>query len=257
MSRTVSLRSPHGFIEVTVIPLGSHAGLPVYKRLDGRPFVAGVPGTAYTLLVRNLSGSRIEVIASVDGRNVLKDEPAHPHDCRGLVIAANGQYLFPGWRFNDDETGDFVFGTPAASVAAQAGAPAHIGVIGFAVWTEQYKSSYSGLEKAAVAAGAASYGSPVLRGGTAKSAMEYSIGATRGSESYAASSIGTGIGERRHNPVGRTEFQRSPLTEPDILEIGYDTEEALLERGIIRPLDPQAFPGSPTGYDRYLAAPQS
>jgi hypothetical protein len=229
--------------EVSVSLTGSAGPCLMYSRADGRQFIAGLPGAPYTISVRNLSVGRIEIIGSVDGRHVLKDEPAHPHNSRGIVIPGCTAYTFPGWRFNDEETGDFVFGRPEASVAAQAGTPSNIGVIGIAVWPERSAPSYHSRAKSIPVAAATG-------GATADCSYE--------GAAAAAASIGTGIGERRHNPVGRTDFTRSGGG-PDVVEIGYDTEDELRRRGIILGVaaDPQAFPASPTGYERYTPLSQS
>jgi len=57
-------------------------------------------------------------------------------------------------------------------------------------------------------------------------------------------------GETRHDPVGRTTFEREGS--PDVLEVGYDTLAALEAMGITQ-RRPKAFPGRTTGYERYQA----
>jgi hypothetical protein len=94
-------KSPGGTVEASVLMNGNR--LPFHRRHDGRPFVAGIPGSAYTIGVRNLTPHRIEVVASVDGRNVLRDEPADAHACQGLAIPAWRWHEFPGWQFGDPQ----------------------------------------------------------------------------------------------------------------------------------------------------------
>jgi hypothetical protein len=219
--------TPAGTIEASVLMAG--ARLPFYCRADGRPFIAGVPGRPYTVSVRNRSSVRAEVILTVDGRHVLRDEPGAVHACQGLVIPAGGLHQFPGWQFDDASAGQFTFADPAASVAAMAAGPAaSTGVIGLAVHRERQPAAGS---------------RGILRGAAAPVA----VGAAAG-----GSSLGTGIGETVASPLGRTEFTRDG-NPPDILVIGYDTEGALRARGIITPPDPDAFPGTGTGYRRYQA----
>lgn len=243
----VTAASPSGTIEASVLVGGT--AQPFYRRADGRAFAAGAPGRIYTLRVRNRTGVRAEVIATVDGRHVLKDEPGDPRACQGLVIPAHGEYEFRGWRVSDDQSREFLFGEPASSVAAQAtGSTANIGVIGFAAWSEREVQVHYG--------GAGAYDS-ILRGGAPDVAFASAGPVTRGVTATAANtmgpgSLGTGIGAHQDDRVGRTDFTRTG--EPDILVIGYDTEAELTRRGILGPADPDAFPGARTGYERYATA---
>lgn len=226
-----TVTSPAGTITASVLAGG--VALPLYRRADGRMFASAVPGSTYTLRVRNLASVRVEVIATVDGRHVLRDEPGDSRSCQGLVIPAYGTYDFRGWRINDDQSDDFVFGEPVMSVAAQAtGSAENVGVIGFAAWRELLRASYP-----VAAAASASFDSDMTRSMSNKGA---------GPQSFGASSLGTGIGARKEDRVGHTSFTRAG--EPDIVAIGYDTEAELARRGIIGPPDADPFPGAQTGY---------
>jgi hypothetical protein len=224
-----TVRSPQGTIEVSVLADGQ--ALPLYRRpSDGAVFTAGVRGQAYALHVRNLTSGRAEVINTVDGRHTLKDEPGDAERNRGLVFAAESAGDFTGWRLNDAETRQFVFGAPDRSVAVQAtGSAANTGVIGFAAYREYVNY---GLHHAPVAfaSAAATCGGSQARG------------------------LGTGMGERQSDHVTSTSFTRVPGA-PDILVIGYDTESALEAMGITGPAEPSAFPGAGTGYERYQPVP--
>lgn len=220
-------KSPSATIEAEVLVSGDP--LPLYVRPDGRPFAAGVPGTAYTVRVRNLTRARVEVILTVDGRHALRDEPGDHYACRGLVIPACGSHEFPGWQLDDREAGQFKFTDPSAGVAAAAtGSSEHAGQIGFAVHRERAEV-------------VATYNS-ILRRRPAPAA-----GMT------GRASLGTGIGATVSSPLGRTKFERDG-NPPDLLVIGYGTEAALRAQGIIPAApeaDPHAFPGQGTGYRRY------
>lgn len=231
MHYPTTIAGPGGTIEASVLIAGTPQSL--YRRADGRMFVAGVPGSPYTVRVRNLTSARVEVILGIDGRHALSDDRADPHANRGMVLTPHQYYDFRGWRVSDAQTREFLFGNPATSVAAQAGSTANIGVIGIAAWQER---DY-GLEYASVAT--ASAGHPQARGLAAS-----------GFESHAAGSLGTGIGSYQDDRVVRTDFIRAS-GEPEILVIGYDTEAGLIRRGITFPADPDPFPGRTTGYENY------
>ena len=200
--------------------------LPLYRRGDGRHFAAGVPGSAYTVRVTPLLGGRLEVIASVDGRHVLDDEPADPRRCRGVAVV--GVYEFKGWRTSDEETREFTFCSPEDSVAGGS-----TGVIGLAAHRERqwvpvtYTATMDCAPVAAAAAGPAS------------------VSLARGTD------LGTGMGAAQHDPVGRTEFTRDG-SDPDKLAIGYATEDALRSMGLLVPADPDPWPGAGlTGYAKF------
>lgn len=233
MHAGTAARTPSGTIEVSV-RIGATVQ-PLWKRADGMLFVAGSPGQAYTLHVRNLTGSRAEVINTVDGRHTLRDEPGDTSANRGLVFQANSSGEFTGWRLNDNETRQFVFGAPDRSVAAQAtGSTTNVGVIGFAAYRERVSDWHA----------------PGYRGAAPVATADAAPGGACLDSSVALRSLGTGMGERQEDRVHRTSFTRA-LGEPDILVIGYDTEDVLREMGIMGPPEPAAFPGMGTGYEQY------
>ena len=247
MHYPTTVASPGATIEVSVLIGGKAQKL--YRRADGRMFAPGIPGSPYTLRVRNRTASRIEAIVSVDGRHVLKDEPADPHGTRGMVLRPHDTYEFRGWRVSDEESREFLFGEPGSSVAAQAtGSTANIGVIGFAAWRERETFSHYGGGYEGILRG----GGFATRDVAKHSVATASAGAATFSDDVDTStgSLGTGIGAHQEDRVSRTDFTRA-TGEPDILVIGYDTEAELARRGILGPADPDAFPGALTGYEKY------
>jgi hypothetical protein len=234
-------KSPGGTFEVAVLIGGRPQDL--YRRHDGQLFVAGAAGESFTLQVRNLAHGRAEFLTSLDGRNTLKDETADKYANTGLVLPGLTTTQFRGWRVTDYVVREFVFTFPEKSVAAVAtGSTANTGVIGFAVYQEKRRERPA-YEVYAVA----SAGPPVSYGGVATRGMSLdSSNAGGGSQA----SLGTGIGDRVQDHVGRTEFTRAP-GEPDVLVIRYDTREALEAAGVIQVDEPSAFPGAETGYAQY------
>ncbi len=230
MPARTSVLTPRGTVEVAVMI--HNVPQPLYNaHAPSRYYVAGTPGATYKLWVRNTIPGRVEVITTVDGRNTLKDEAGDYDKNRGLIVTDTA--TFTGWRVDDNTTREFTFGHPDRSVAAQAtGSTSNTGVIGFAVYAER-KPEVFHQHYAAPHGHYAAVASPGPQ--------------TRGS------SLGTGIGERQRDPVHRTAFTRAPGG-PEILVIGYDTVDALVERGIIPPAEPDAFPGTKsgtTGYEQY------
>lgn len=255
MHAGTTARSPRATIEVAVLIAGAAQSL--YKRADGALFVAGIPGQPYALRVRNLTGGRIEVITSVDGRNALKDERADQFANGGLVVPARGFYDFTGFRLDDGAVREFVFGSPGRlerTVAVQAaGSTANVGVLGFAAYRERGYRPYSGslnyIGAPVAAASAGPAGGAAAASAIAAMEDDDSFGPATRDSAPVSRSIGTEMGALREDRVGRTSFTRDG--EPDILAIGYDTEDTLRALGIIGPPEPNPFPGIGTGYGKY------
>lgn len=105
-------------------------------RADGRVFVVGESGHRYALRVRNDTDRRLEVVASVDGRDVVDGRPARL-DKRGYLVAPFSTLTIEGFRTSLDEVAAFRFGSVADSYAARTGDAADVGVIGLAFFAER------------------------------------------------------------------------------------------------------------------------
>jgi hypothetical protein len=113
---------------------------------SGRPFPAlrqgervvsmGDPGERYSLLIENRSPERFEVVATVDGLDVLDGE-AGDLDKRGYLIGAYASVVIDGFRRSDAEVAAFRLGDVSRSYAASKGKARNVGVIGFALFDER------------------------------------------------------------------------------------------------------------------------
>lgn len=104
--------------------------------VDGRWFVVGERGRRYSIVVRNESDARIEVVLSVDGLDVL-DGRAASDQKRGYVIAPGGRLNVEGFRQSFDAVAAFRFGSVSESYANRKyGDTRNVGVIGVAVFHE-------------------------------------------------------------------------------------------------------------------------
>ena len=114
----------------------------VLEALDvGRQrYAVGEPGERYEIEVTNHSPVRFEVVASVDGLDVIDGDSASTHK-RGYILEPYGTLVIDGWRTHEDEVAAFRFGHVADSYAARRGAPRDIGVIGVALFAERVRRS--------------------------------------------------------------------------------------------------------------------
>jgi hypothetical protein len=105
-------------------------------RASGRSLVVGEDGERYRLVVRNATSARFEIVASVDGLDVIDGQPASP-ERRGYLVDPHGVLVIDGFRQTDSEVAAFRFGKVAASYAARTSGDANVGVVGIAVFAEK------------------------------------------------------------------------------------------------------------------------
>ena len=111
------------------------APLPAVERA-GRTTVVGRRGQRYAIEVYNQSSARVEVVASVDGLDVLDGGPASYQD-GGYVLGPWQTYRIEGFRQSLREVAAFRFGDVSESYAATTGDAANVGVIGLAFFAER------------------------------------------------------------------------------------------------------------------------
>ncbi|MBB3638621.1 MULTISPECIES: hypothetical protein [Variovorax] len=97
--------------------------------------LAGVEGSRYTLRFRNLSERSYELIATVDGLDVLSGKPGSLRN-GGYVLQPLQSITIEGFRKSQNEVAAFRFSAPGRAYAAntEAGDVRNIGVIGAALF---------------------------------------------------------------------------------------------------------------------------
>ena len=267
--------------DVTIVDRDTGATLPVhYAR--GEYWVAGRPGARYAITVRNRLEERVLAVPSVDGVNVLSGETA-AWDQRGYVFSPYERYQITGWRKSDSQVAAFEFSHIANSYASRTGRPAHVGVIGVALFREQPplpapaiipelysqrrdssngRSNGSGesLERlreepaptlpspqAAPAAPAAA--APAQASEAESSARSMSSDSVAKAAPMPSPKLGTAHGQRETSIVSHTTFTRMQDRPNEVISIRYDSRENLIASGVIRepiarPHVPRAFPQS-------------
>ena len=115
---------------------GGFRYLPSYKS-GGKRFTVGTPGSSYSIFLKNRCKSRLEVVLSVDGLDVIDGKPA-AFSKRGYVIAPGETLEVKGWRSGWDRVARFEFSSVGGSYANRRhGDARNVGVIGLAVFGEK------------------------------------------------------------------------------------------------------------------------
>lgn len=109
--------------------------LPGYTA-QGRSLIIGEDGARYRIVVRNATDARFEVVASVDGLDVIDGRPADPNR-RGYIVDPHDTLVIDGFRTSDDAVAAFRFGRVADSYAAQTSGDRNVGVVGLAIFSER------------------------------------------------------------------------------------------------------------------------
>ncbi len=101
-----------------------------------KSLVIGEDGARYKIVVRNSTDARFEIVASVDGLDVVDGKPADPNR-RGYLVDPHGVLVIDGFRTSDSQVAAFRFGRVADSYAAQTSGDRNVGVIGMAIFPER------------------------------------------------------------------------------------------------------------------------
>jgi hypothetical protein len=257
-----------GLVQVDVYDRASGAALEVHRK-DGLNYIVGTPGNEYALRIRNCTGARILVVASVDGVNVISGETAAPSQS-GYVLDPWASVEIKGWRKNLQRTAAFFFTEHQNSYAARTGRPDNVGVIGVAVFREKapqislrpreprrqsnaaesqpFDSAAESQAGARSEAGARS-DSPA----PAAAARESDDAAVRQEAGRDAAKslgrLGTGHGRNEASPATLARFDRATETPAETAMLQYDRRENLVALSVLPSIprvarrNPEPFPG--------------
>ena len=198
--------------------------------VDGRPlqkfshqrsvYVAAPEHGNFALHFRNKSSSRILSVSTVDGLSIMNGEPGSVHG-KGYVIEPYASFEVPGWRLDNKNVAEFVFGKPEESYARKAGTSVELGIIGVAVFTEKRHKRH-----------------PDVIATTKQNFQSRDDGPIKVSS---GPSLGTSFGDEQAHHVTDTTFDRKSQEPEEIVAIRYETYDKLVAMGIIRN-DPMPFP---------------
>jgi hypothetical protein len=195
----------------------------------GRTYVLGNHGRRYMLRIRNQSGGRIEVVASVDGRDVIDGKPASVSKA-GYLVQPWGEVVIDGFRLSHEAVAAFRFSTVEASYAARMGDARDVGVVGVAVFTEAPPPSPPVPMHEEPMRSQAEKGS--AQPPAARSAPADQLSGSRAEEKRERPGLGTGFGERRDSAVVEVAFERAGPAPAAVLSLRYDDRPGLLAMGI-------------------------
>jgi hypothetical protein len=220
---------------VELVDEGGRA-LPTFQH-KGRTFVLGEKGQRYLLRVRNGSGKRVEVVASVDGRDVVDGNPS-ALDKRGYLVDPYGELTVDGFRLGLESVAAFRFSSVSRSYAARMGDARDVGVIGVAIfpereqppirrWSEDELARNEGKKSAD--RGAASEAPSAAEPPSASRSPAPAPGAPR---AESRPGLGTEFGEEHASAVREVPFERASTSPAALLSVRYDDRAGLARLGI-------------------------
>jgi hypothetical protein len=103
----------------------------------GKNYVIGEAGRRYSIVIRNRTQNRLELVVSVDGLDVI-DGRAASFSKRGYLVDPQSELEIDGFRQSMDTVAAFRFGSVRGSYASQkTGDSRNVGVIGLAIFHER------------------------------------------------------------------------------------------------------------------------
>ncbi len=256
---SLTLESPGGSI------------LPSFMHL-GSLYFAGQQGNRYDLRLTNNTAERVEVVVTVDGRDVISGDVGNYKRQRGYVLDPFATVVIDGFRQSYDQVAAFRFSNLEGSYTAQRGTPHNAGVVGVAVFKESRRSARRHRKALAKAQtpppvyepyyqGAGSSSAPTAfpdspsksdrrreRAAAEEAEADMAPSAADGEAftapaaepSPAPRQLGTAYGESQYSAVEEVAFKRRRRRKPDaFLTVYYDSLQGLQARGVTQSYDPQ------------------
>lgn len=125
----------NNIVEINVI--NEHGEKLNHYSHDGKIWIAGKKNERYNIHIKNNSSDRVEIVCSVDGRDVVSGDQANYESQCGYLVNPYSSYTIEGWRQTNDKVAAFRFSAPGKSYSSKRGTPQNIGVLGMAVFREK------------------------------------------------------------------------------------------------------------------------
>ncbi|MCA9662475.1 MAG: hypothetical protein KC486_29315, partial [Myxococcales bacterium] len=126
--------------------VGEGGGVLPGAEIGGEVYAIGGVGQRYMIAVENHTNERYEVVASVDGLDVI-DGGDGSFAKRGYVVDPYTSFVIEGWRTSDDTVAAFRFSELEDSYAERKGKGRNVGVVGVAFFQEFDPVDYHELHR--------------------------------------------------------------------------------------------------------------
>ncbi|MFH1531483.1 MAG: hypothetical protein ABIK09_12215 [Pseudomonadota bacterium] len=221
---------PRGDVDVRIMVNGRT--LPFIHPVGDPRMVQAREGDAYAIRVTNNTDRWVEVVAAVDGLDVIDGDRADYCHKRGYILGPGSSYDIEGWRTSMSSVDEFRFVHPATSEAARKGtAYSHLGWIQVAFFYGRMSASgplypaatTGGFERkdAAEPARGAADEEAFESDGLAEDKPAAKSGRAH-SRPHRDWRLGTGRGGSNYAPAEETTFWRNDSTRPDrMINIKY------------------------------------
>ena len=271
LTSTAAARTPYSLS----IESPSPGSLKSYRHA-GKRYILGNAGQRYNLRVRNNTASRVEVVLTVDGRDVISGRRGSFTGQRGYLIDAWDSMVVSGFRTSHQRVAAFRFTDRDNSYSARMGTPENVGIVGAAFFPEQrrhrrrwHQPSHRARQNAATPRELKRLDNserpsvtkkkpsrtPTRRQRTRSPGPQSPAGGAGSYHEEENQHLGTEYGESRWSTVREVSFRRQHANSPrEILTLYYDDAQGLRNRGIRlyppRPMPrpppalPQAFPAN-------------
>ena len=214
---------PRGDVDVRIIVNGRT--LPYVNPVRDPRKVRANEGDAYAIRVTNNTSRWVEVVAAVDGLDVIDGGRADYCHKRGYILGPGDSYDIEGWRTSMSSVDEFRFVHPATSEAARKGtAHSHLGWIQVAFFYGKMSASgplypaasTGGLKRKGVAeAGSEAEDQDYVVDGFAEEAKPAAKSSRHRPRPRRDWRLGTGRGGSNYAPAEETTFHRDHSTRPD------------------------------------------
>ena len=217
----------------------ARAQLPTLSR-RGEHFILGVWGERYQIRIRNHERHRVEVVLTVDGRDVINGRVGSDSN-RGYIVGPESELIVEGFRQSASSVATFRFTDPQDSYSRRLGDSGPVGVIGAAFFPERRPPSRAAprrpkrrersLLEALLSAPLSDLAPP-----SASAALEVPFeGVSSMGQASRAARLGTRYGEERLSRSRSVRFNRASQRPAHRVTLYYDNAEGLEARGLMVP----------------------
>ncbi len=212
--------------------------LSIYK-VEGRNYLLGRMGHEYQIWVANRTEARIEVVISVDGRDVISGRSANYVEDRGYVLSPGEEIRVEGFRKSLRQVAAFEFSSVEESYGARMGDELSVGVIGLAVFDEEERGDHDRPVPIASGDDPRDYEESEMPSTRPAASSHGKSVAMEPMDDQATPGLGTKYGDEKSSQAEIVPFRRRDPDRPmGLMALYYDDREGLERMGVVFPEDP-------------------